>query len=385
MNDKKNVTNENGKYPHVFNECNIGPITLPNRVVFPAWVLNYADTDGSVSKKLIKFYTDLASGGCGLIFTGAAAVTGEGVPFTGVMHVHDDNCIPGLKKLFTAIKQAGSVAGIQIVHYGRQSSTSASGDTLIAPSAIPCPVMSQYDPEYRVKEMTMEDIYTIREAFISAAVRSAEAGVDVVEVHVCNGYLLNEFLSPYSNKRSDAYGGSVENRARLIVEILEGIRSRLKDRIGISVRISGDEFVADGLKPADFKAIVPLFEKAGMQMLNITAGVYESMQHIVPPLELGKTPHVDIAFEIKQFTTVPVCTVGSIFSVETAESILSTGKADLIAMGRAQMADPAIVKKSQEALEAEIRKCIHDNKCTFWTTGDPEVYCSVNPDYKKPA
>jgi len=384
MNDKKNVANERGQYPHVFNECNIGPITLPNRVVFPAWVLNYANTDGRVSEKLVKFYTDLAAGGCGLVFTGAAAVTGEGVPFTRVMHVNDDNCIPGLKRLFTAIKQAGSIAGIQIVHYGRQSSTSASGDTLLAPSAIPCPVMSQYDPEYRVREMTMEDIKTIREAFIAAAVRSAEAGVDVVEVHACNGYLLNEFLSPYSNKRSDAYGGSVENRTRLIVEVLEGIRSRLKDRVGISVRISGDEFVAEGLKPADYKEIVPIFEKAGMQMLNITAGVYESMQHIVPPRELGETPHVDIAAEIKQFATVPVCAVGSVFSVETAESILSSGKADLIALGRAQMADPAIVKKSQEGRETDIRKCIQDNKCTFWTTGDPEVYCTINPDYKKP-
>lgn len=376
-------TKENGKYPNVFSKAKIGSINLPNRVIFPAWVLNYANPDGTVSERLMKYYTDLARGGCGLVYTGAAAVTNEGVPFTGVMHVHNDDCIPGLKKLFTAIKKEGALAGIQIVHYGRQSSTSASGDTLLAPSAIPCPVMSQYDPEYKVKEMTMADIETIREAFIAAAVRSADAGVDVVEIHACNGYLLNEFLSPYSNKRSDAYGGSVENRSRIIVEILEGIRSRLGDRIGLNVRVSGDEFVEGGLKPADFKEIVPLLEKAGMQMLNVTAGVYESMQHIVPPRELGETPHVGIAAEIKKFTSVPVCTVGSIFSLETAESILASGKADLIAIGRAQMADPAIVKKTAEGRETDIRKCIQDNACTFWTTGDPHVYCSVNPDYKK--
>jgi 2,4-dienoyl-CoA reductase-like NADH-dependent reductase (Old Yellow Enzyme family) len=378
MNEK-----ENGKYPHVFSESKIGTITLPNRVIFPAWVLNYANPDGTVSEKLMKYYTDLAKGGCGLIYTGAAAVTDEGVPFDGVMHVHNDDCIPGLKKLFSAIKDAGAVAGIQIVHYGRQSSTSVSGDTLMAPSAIPCPVMSQYDPEYRVREMTMEDIETIREAFIAAAVRSAEAGADVVEVHACNGYLLNEFLSPYSNKRCDAYGGSVENRARIVVEILEGIRARLDGRACVNVRISGDEFVPGGLKPADYKEIIPLLEKAGMQMLNVTAGVYESMQHIVPPRDLGETPHLDIAAEIKKFTSVPVCAVGSIFSLETAESILASGKVDLIAMGRAQMADPEIVKKSAEGRESEIRKCIRDNACTFWTTGDPHVYCTVNPDYKK--
>jgi 2,4-dienoyl-CoA reductase-like NADH-dependent reductase (Old Yellow Enzyme family) len=243
--------------------------------------------------------------------------------------------------------------------------------------------MSQYDPEYNVREMTMEDIDEIRGAFIAAAERSAKAGAGVVEVHACHGYLLAEFLSPYSNKRTDAYGGSVENRARLIVEIIKGIRDRLKDNIAICLRISGDEFVAEGLKPGDFKTLVPLFEKAGMDMLNVAAGVYESMERIVPPKKLGPTPHIDIPAHIKPFTSVPVCAVGSILSLETAESIIAEGKADLCAMGRAQMADPEIIKKSSEGRESGIRKCIHDNACTFWTTGDPHVYCTVNPDYKK--
>ncbi len=380
----ENIKNESERYSHVFEKCNIGPITLPNRVVFPAWMLNYANTDGTVSDKLTKFYVDLAKGGCGLIFTGAAVVTADGIPFDRIMHVDQDDFVPGLKKLFTAIKEAGASAGIQIIHYGRQSSTSASGDTLMAPSAIPCPIMSQYDPDYRIKEMTLEDIANVRESFIKAAIRSAEAGVDIVEVHASHGYLLNQFLSPYSNKRQDAYGGSTENRARLIIEILEGIREKLQDRVALCLRISGDEFVEGGLKPADFKQLVPMFEKAGLDMLNVSAGVYESMPRIVPPADLGKTPHVDIAATIKPFTSVPVCTVGSILNLELAESIIAAGKADLVAMGRAQMADPEIVKKSAEGREKEIRKCIHDTKCTFWTTGDPEVYCTVNPDYSKP-
>jgi 2,4-dienoyl-CoA reductase-like NADH-dependent reductase (Old Yellow Enzyme family) len=381
---------EHNKYPYALSECKIGPVTVPNRIVFPAWQLNYANTDGTVSGKLMKFYTDLARGGCGLIFTGAAVVTSDGIPFDRVIHVDTDGHIPGLKKLFTAIKEHGTVPGIQIVHYGRQSSTSVSGDVLMAPSAIPCPVMSQYDPEYNVREMTLEDIEHIREAFIAAAMRAIEAGAEVVEVHACHGYLLNEFLSPYSNKRSDAYGGSVENRARLIVEILEGIDDKLKhdniDNVAICVRVSGDEFVEGGLKPGDFKEIVPMFEKAGIHMLNAAAGVYESMERIVPPKSLGTTPHIDIAAQIKQFTSVPVCAVGSIISrgLEPVESIIAGNKADLCAMGRAQMADPQIVRKSAEGRESEIRECKHCNSCTFWTTGDPEVYCAVNPDYMKP-
>ncbi len=376
-----------GRYPHALSELKIGPLTLRNRIVFPAWQLNYANTDGTVSDKLMKFHTDLARGGCGLIFTGAAVVAADGIPFDRVMHIDTDNHIPGLEKLFAAIKANGAAAGIQIIHYGRQSSTSVSGDVLMAPSAIPCPAMSMYDPQYRVREMTMEEIAGLREAFIAAAERAARAGADLVEVHAAHGYLLNEFLSPYSNKRTDAYGGNVENRTRLIVEILSGIRERLEKypTTMVCLRVSGDEFVNGGLKSGDYKEMVPRFEKAGIRMLDISAGVYESMERIVPPKKLGPTPHIDIAAEIKGFTTVPVCTVGSIIApaLEIADSIIAEGKADLCALGRAQMADPEIVNKSAQGRETEIRKCIHDNACTFWTTGDPEVYCSVNPDYKK--
>ncbi|MCP4221362.1 MAG: NADH:flavin oxidoreductase [bacterium] len=371
-------------YSTVLSEFKIGPVTLPNRIAFPAWQLNYANTDGTVSDKLMKFYTDLAKGGCGLIFTGAAVVTSDGVPFDRVMHVDTDEYVPGLKKLFSAIKESGAVPAIQLVHYGRQSSTEVSGDVLRAPSAIPCPVMSQYDPDYKVKAMTLGDIEEIREAFISAAIRSAGAGVEVVEVHACHGYLLNEFLSSYSNKRSDRYGGSAENRARLIVEILEGIRKQLDDKIALTVRISGDEFVEGGLKAEDYKEILPMFENAGIDFIDISAGVYESMERIVPPKSLGLKAHMEVIKQIRTFAAVPVCAVGSIFTLEAAEEILVANEADICSMGRAQMSDPATVTKSAAGRESEISKCLHCNSCTFWTTGDPEVYCTVNPDYKKP-
>ncbi len=372
------------KYPHVSSECQIGPVTLPNRIVFPSWQVNYAHTDGTISDELMNFHTRTAQGGCGLIMTGCAVVTDDGIAFDRVVRIDEDDHIPGLKRLFSAIKNDGAVPGIQLVHYGRQSSTSFSGDTLIAPSAIPCPVMSQYDPEYRIREMTLADIDHIRRAFIRAAERAATAGAEVVEVHAAHGYLLSGFVSPYSNKRTDEYGGNLENRARLIVEIIKGVRAKLGSQVAISLRVNGDEFVPDGLNPGDFENLVPLFEKAGIDMLNVSAGVYESMERIVPPKSLGEAPHVaDVAWPIKQFTRVPLCTVGAILSLEMAESIVATGKADLCAMGRAQVADPGIVRKSFEGREDEIRKCKHCNSCTYWTTGDPQMYCAVNPDYKK--
>jgi len=384
VNSVSSSNHKEEKYPNIFNHFKIGPIDLPNRLVFPAWALNYANTDGTVSDKLVKFYTDLAKGGCGLIFTGAATVSSDGIPFDRVMKVDSDAAVPGLKRLYSAIKEAGGVPGVQIVHYGRQSSTSVSGDVLIAPSAIPCPIMSQYDPEYKVKEMSIEEIENIKEAFISAALRCAGAGAEVIQVHACHGYLLNEFLSPYSNVRTDRYGGSLENRTRLVTEIISAIHEKIGDKAAIALRISGDEFVEGGLVPMDYKEMLPLFEKAGLHMLDVAAGVYESMERIVPPAGLGIAPHADIPEQIKSFSQVPVCAVGSILDLETAEFFIASGKSDLCAMGRAQMADPDIIAKSKEGREKDVRQCLHCNNCTFWTTGDPEVYCAVNPDYRKP-
>jgi 2,4-dienoyl-CoA reductase-like NADH-dependent reductase (Old Yellow Enzyme family) len=385
MSKATNTTADNAetKYPSVFRKLEIGRVSLPNRIAFPAFQFNYATTDGKVSEKLLDVYTALAEGGCGLIFTGCAVVSPDTVAFDRVMRIDSDQYIPGLKKLFSEIETYGSVPGIQIVHYGRQALNAVTGHDLLAPSAIPCPVMSQYDPNYYVREMTSEDIVKTRDDFITAAARSVDAGAKIVEVHVAHGYLLNEFLSPYSNKRTDDYGGSVENRARLITEIIEGIRTNLQQKVVIGVRVSGHEFVDGGLTPPDFAEIIPLFENAGMDLLNVAAGVYESMERIVPPVSLGEAPHIEVAAELKQYANVPVCCVGSIFSLEKAESIISSGEADLVAMGRAQVADPEIVAKSASGREAEIRKCTWCNTCTFWTTGDPEMYCTVNPLLKK--
>ena len=374
-------SNAEKNYPGVFSTLNVAQIELHNRIVFPAWQVNYAKIDGTVSNKLLDFYTAIADGGCGIIFTGPAVVSSDSVAFDRVMRIDSEQCIPGLKKLFYEIEKRGSVPAMQLIHYGRQAAKTVTGCDLLAPSAIPCPVMSKFDPIYKVREMTLNDIERVRRDFIEAAMCVVDAGAKMVEVHAAHGYLLNEFLSPYSNHRSDAYGGNAERRARLITEIIEGIRSRVG--VAISVRVSGNEFVDGGLTPPDYKELIPLFERAGMDMLNVSAGVYESMERIVPPASLGDAPHVNIASQLREFATVPVCTVGSIFSLETAESIISSGKADLVAMGRAQVADPEIVSKSASGRETEIRKCTKGNECAFWTTGDPQMYCSVNPALRR--
>lgn len=371
-------------YPSVFNTIDIGKINLKNRIVFPAFHTNYANADGTVSDKLIDFYNAIAQGGCALIFTGTAVVSSDSIAFDRVMRIDNDNCIQGLSDIFSEIERNGAVPAVQLIHYGRQALNAVTGHDLIAPSAIPCPLMSQFDPNYHVREMTLADIERVRNDFIDATVRAADAGVKVVEIHAAHGYLLNEFLSPYSNHRKDDYGGSVENRARLIIEILEGIRLKLGSKIAICVRVSGDEYVDGGLKPSDYKEIIPMFERAGMDMLNVSVGVYESAEKIIPAPDLGVAPYVDIAAKLKQYATVPVCTVGSILSLNTAESILSSGKADLVAIGRAQVADYELVNKSLAGRENDIRQCTQCGRCISANTGDPEMYCVVNPSIKPP-
>ncbi len=372
----------NVRYPYVFSSINVGNVELPNRIVFPAWQPNYANEDGTVSGKLKDFYTAIADGGCGLVFSGSAVVSSDTRAFERAMRLYAEEHVPGFRQLFFEVEKRGSVPALQLVHYGRQDSSTLTGGELLAPSAIPCPVMSKLDPNYRVREMTHEDIQRVRGDFISAAVRAVEAGAKIVEVHVAHGYLLNEFLSPYTNKRNDEYGGSVERRARLIVEIIEGIKARIGSRAAISVRVSGHEFVEGGLKPDDFKDIIPLFEDAGMDMLNVAAGVYASMERIIPPASLGIAPHIGIASQLKEYASVPVCAVGSILSLETAESFIASGKVDMVAMGRAQVADPELVNKSASGREHEIRRCTRCNECMFWTRNAPEMSCSVNPALK---
>jgi 2,4-dienoyl-CoA reductase-like NADH-dependent reductase (Old Yellow Enzyme family) len=372
-------------YPTALRPLRIGTVELGNRIVFPAVQTNYANPDGTVSDKLRDFYLALARGGCGLVITGAAVVSAESVAFDRVMRVDSDCVMSALTALFRDIEAAGSVPGVQLIHYGRQAMPSVTGHDLLPPSPVPCPVMSQLDPSYRVLGMTLDDIERVRGDFTRAAVRAAEAGARVVEVHAAHGYLLNEFLSPYSNHRDDAYGGSAENRVRLVAEIVAGIRRRLGSGVVISVRISGDEYVDGGLTPADHAVTIPDLEGAGMDVLSVSAGVYQSMERIVPPLALGKTPHLQLATALKGSASVPVIAVGSVLSMATAESIVASGRADLVAMARAQIADPEIVAKAAAGRDRDTRRCTGCNECTFWTRGDPQMLCTVNPDLRNEA
>ncbi len=344
------------KYPLSFSPIRVGKISIPNRIVFPPWNA-YRANDGEVSEELLRFYGQFAASGCGLVMTGAVNVSYDSVVDRRAMRIDDDRYIPGLKRLFAELENKGAVPGIQIFHNKRQALKSKDPPVLLVPSKVP----GKRNSEYTVREMTTGDMEKIRNDFIHGAMRAEKAGAKVIEIHAAHSYLLADFLSPYSNKRTDHYGGNRENRTRYVKEILEGVKKHIKNDVAISVRVSAHEFVPGGLVPSDFKEVVPVLEKAGMDMLHVSVGHDESEDMIVPVGE--EAPYQDIADELKSYSTVPVCTVASIRHVRTAELILATGKADLAAAGRAQVADPEWVKKSREGREDEIITCIQCNKC----------------------
>lgn len=373
------------KYKAVFSPITIGTVAIPNRIFFPPICFNWARKDGTMSEKLHDFYMDLAMGGCGLIITGCAAVSPDSLLYERSMKVYDKSHIPGLKKLCEEIKQCGSVMGIQLMNFGRQSVTTYTGKAVYGPSAIPCPVKSGIDPGYKIREMTLEDIERVRNDFINAAILSAEAGIRFIQVHAAHGFLLNEFLSPYSNYRRDEYGGSVENRTRLIIEIVSGIRKELGNDVAIDIRLSINEFVPGGLEPEDFKEIIPLIEMAGVDMFNISGTVSETSGILFQQSFESDAPFVDVVQKMKEYTNLPIAHAASIRSIETVDKIISENKIDLAGMGRAQIADPSIVRKSAEGREAEIKKCIGDNEClfSFANREEGQLFCAVNPKYKR--
>lgn len=375
------------KYPNVFRPFQIKNIKLPNKVVFPPWLLKFCNCDGTITEKLTSFYVNLAKGGCGLIFTGAAGVSADSVPpvFMGAMMADDDKYIAGLTELFKKIKDHDSIVGFQVAHAGRQAPMPGPGfDAIFAPSNVPIPLLSQISPLYKLKEMSKEDIKNCVNSFIEGGLRGVKAGADIIEFHLAHGYLLCQFLSASANKRTDEYGGSLENRSRFPIEIIKGFRERVGKDIVISARLSAKEFVDGGIEPEDYKVILPLLEEAGVDLLNVSMGTQiESFERCVPELKLGEAPHVDIIAQLKQYTKLPIITVGSITSLDTAENILAEKKADLVAIGRAQVADHNFVIKSANGKEKEIEKCLKCNQCCFWLTGDNEMHCAVNPNYKK--
>jgi len=244
----------------------VGPLELKNRIVMPPMATRYATAGGFVSERTVNYYEARARGGAGLIIVEATYVHEKGPLLPNELGLSDDKFIPGMKKLTDAVHQYGAKIAVQLVHGGRMTAISLSGVQPVAPSAIAAPGCDA------PREITLPEIKEVVEAFAAAALRAKKAWFDGVEIHAAHGYLIDQFISPASNRRTDAYGGSLENRARLLIEVIKACRDITGLTFPVWCRINGREYgVPGGETPDDMKKVAALAEEAGAAMLHVTA------------------------------------------------------------------------------------------------------------------
>jgi 2,4-dienoyl-CoA reductase-like NADH-dependent reductase (Old Yellow Enzyme family) len=233
------------------------------------------------------------------------------------------------------------------------------------------------------RALSLGEIEEIEDAFAAAAIRVKKAGVEFIEFHGCHGYLLHEFLAPFSNKRTDDYGGNLENRARFAVNVIMKTRESVGEHIPLCFRISADGRVEGDLTIEESKKLVLILVDAGIDVLHVSSGRFENIDYISPPKALGECVNVKLAEGIRECVDMPIITVGAIYDLRNAEKILEEGKADMVAMGRAQIADPEIVNKSRRGEFDSIVKCTRCNECGLSLYMEPGVRCVVNKNLPK--
>jgi 2,4-dienoyl-CoA reductase-like NADH-dependent reductase (Old Yellow Enzyme family)/thioredoxin reductase len=300
------------------------------------------------------------------------AVEAHGKLDVHTLGAYDDAQIPGLKALAQAVHEAGGKIALQMSHAGRRARSVHNGEHRPwAPSPI-----AELGGEIPI-EINQAQIDYLQQCYQNAALRAKRAGFDAVEVHCAHGYIIQQFLSPLSNRRTDQYGGSLENRARFAMHTVVRVREAVGDDFPIFCRVSGDEFIDGGSRLDETKIFARLLEEAGADAIDVSAGVYESAERTVPPMAMERGCNIYLAREIKPHVNIPVIGVGRIKTLDEAETILQEKSADLVAMGRALIADPELLKKARTG--GNIRPCIACNQgCIERLYHGYAIACMVN-------
>ena len=369
-------------FKRLLSPIDIGTLHLKNRIVMPAMGTGYAAEDGNATERLIDYFVARAAGEAALLIVEATAVHPKGRIFKGECGMFDDRHIPGFQRLTRAVHDAGGKIVMQLAHGGRQTKSALIGDQPLAPSPIPAPALCTENP----KAMSVNEIHVVVTSFGEAARRVKEAGFDAAEIHGAHGYLINQFLSQNANQRSDGYGGSLKNRARLAMEIISEVKKAVGDDIPLFFRLNGEDYIKGGATLKEAVEIAPWLVEAGADVLHVSAGVYGSDPPTIPLIGSERGCFVPLAKAIKEVARVPVIAAGRIKSPLLAEKVLKEGAADFISMGRALMADPDLPKKVKLQKLEEIRPCVGCGQaCIERLLGgikkvenDP-ISCVVNP------
>ena len=372
------------KFQKLFSPIKIGSLELANRFVIPPIATNLANEDGTVSQPLIDYWVARAKGGWGLLIVEFTAIDPLGK--VGPCHpcIWSNEFIVGLKKLTDAVHNYGARIAIQLSHTGRQTTQQIigiPGAQPVSASPIPCPLDREMP-----RELSSEEVYELIEKFGDAAVRARDAGFDAIEIHGAHGYLLAQFMSTYSNKRIDEFGGSLHNRMRFPIEVIHNIRRKIGPSFPLMFRMSGEEKVPGGRTLDESRVMARMIEEAGVDAIDVSVGVSGSSQYIIAPSALPPGFLLSSSQEIKKAVSVPVIAVGRINDPLLAEDAIETGKADLVAWGRSSLAEPELPNKAAAGQLDDICPCIACMQgCTrsfplpFKPLSKSGLTCLVNP------
>ncbi len=341
----------------LYSPLKLRELTLPNRIVVSP-MCQYHSVEGMANDWHLVHLGSRAVGGAGLVFTEAAAVSPEGRISPDDLGIWSDKHIEPLKRITSFIHAQGSISGIQLAHAGRKASTAPPwegrhqvdannrGWQTVAPSPIPF-----NKDDSLPKELSIDDIHRVVNSFADAAERSVKAGFDTIEIHAAHGYLINQFMSPLTNKRTDAYGGSFENRVRLLIEVTQAIRKIIPKEMPLFVRISVHEWAEGGHTIEDSVEVAKLLKEIGVDLIDCSSGGVVRDQHVI----VEKNYQVPFAAQIKKEVNIATGAVGLITEGAQAEEILETGKADLIFMGREMLRNPYFAMREAEKIGAQIK------------------------------
>lgn len=361
-------------YEHLFCPIKIGQTTVKNRVFMPPISTNLADK-GYVTDELVAHYAARAKGGVGLIITEVTTVEPTYIYLPGDMSICDDSYIPGWKKLTNAVHQYGAKILPQLFHPAYMAFPIPGTPQLIAPSNV-----GPYYAKEAPRAVTVEELKVIIRQFGEAACRVKQAGGDGVEIHAAHAHgLLGGFLSPLYNKRTDTYGGDINGRLRLTLEVIEEVRRKCGEDFIIDVRISGDEYTDGGQNLNDAVYVAKQLEKAGVDFLHVSGGTTIMRGSSIPAPGTPMGSHSKVGEEIKKRVSIPVATVGRITEPWFADELIANEKTDICMIGRANLSDPEFVHKAEEGRENEIRPCIGCLRCLNGIMFGKRVACTVNP------
>ncbi len=360
------------KYPLLFSEGKIGTVIIKNRIVMPPMGTILCGPNGEMTDHLIAYYAERAAGGTGLIITEIITVDFLfGKALASQLRLDEDRFIAGFCRLTGAVQKYGAKIFAQLHHAGSQTYPNfTDGKQIVAPSAI-----SNKAIGIEPRALSTDEVKELVQKFINAAVRAQIAGFDGVELHGAHGYLINQFMSPHSNHRTDEYG---DNRMKFTIEILEGIKKKCGSEFPVIVRFSADEFISDGIDLQEGRRIGTALAGAGADALHVSSGTYESMPVIVEPYMYKEGWKTYLAQEIKQDVSIPVIAVGAIKRPQKAEEILNQKKADFIAIGRGHLCDSQWAQKAQSGKDSSILTCIGCMHCIDSIFSMRKIKCAVN-------